>query len=162
MGRRCRGGRWDHAVSSRAGSCRDAPRRDARAPPRPRSSAAEPRGGRGLAWPPEPLPLVAWCARGGRATGSRLRRPRRAGWRPRLPGERGDSWALLYQRGNRKGWTDDGDRDRRLVARAPLKYRHTWPGFILLTALGVLLASLDRKSTRLNSSHEWISYAVVC
>src|SRR5438105_12368954 len=25
-----------------------------------------------------------------------------------------------------------------------------------------LLAGLDRKSTRLNSSHEWISYAVFC
>src|SRR5207247_11108069 len=29
--------------------------------------------------------------------------------------------------------------------------------------VGVLrIASLDRKSTRLNSSHEWISYAVFC
>src|SRR5438105_7349087 len=28
--------------------------------------------------------------------------------------------------------------------------------------VGVLFESLDRKSTRLNSSHEWISYAVFC
>src|SRR5207247_10303920 len=27
---------------------------------------------------------------------------------------------------------------------------------------GQLFANLDRKSTRLNSSHEWISYAVFC
>src|SRR5207247_11317927 len=28
--------------------------------------------------------------------------------------------------------------------------------------LSVTLAGIDRKSTRLNSSHEWISYAVFC
>src|SRR5207247_5380557 len=32
----------------------------------------------------------------------------------------------------------------------------------LLTPLGHVLEIEDRKSTRLNSSHEWISYAVFC
>src|SRR5207247_5888172 len=31
-----------------------------------------------------------------------------------------------------------------------------------LNRLAGILAGLDRKSTRLNSSHEWISYAVFC
>src|SRR5207247_3707750 len=30
------------------------------------------------------------------------------------------------------------------------------------TRAGEILTGLDRKSTRLNSSHEWISYAVFC
>src|SRR5207247_9523859 len=34
-------------------------------------------------------------------------------------------------------------------------------GFHLLLTLSMLIF-LDRKSTRLNSSHEWISYAVFC
>src|SRR5207247_10593730 len=37
--------------------------------------------------------------------------------------------------------------------------RYAWS---LLRNRGVLGLKLDRKSTRLNSSHEWISYAVFC
>src|SRR5438105_9773728 len=32
----------------------------------------------------------------------------------------------------------------------------------IVTALSLLKPAADRKSTRLNSSHEWISYAVFC
>src|SRR5207247_3135277 len=35
-----------------------------------------------------------------------------------------------------------------------------FPGFLVMAA--VLLTLTNRKSTRLNSSHEWISYAVFC
>src|SRR5207247_9013558 len=35
-------------------------------------------------------------------------------------------------------------------------------GVALGLPISFLLARQDRKSTRLNSSHEWISYAVVC
>src|SRR5207247_6624205 len=33
---------------------------------------------------------------------------------------------------------------------------------LVLMVFGVALSMVDRKSTRLNSSHEWISYAVFC
>src|SRR5207247_11423027 len=33
---------------------------------------------------------------------------------------------------------------------------------VLMPQLGDEVQALDRKSTRLNSSHEWISYAVFC
>src|SRR5207247_10751364 len=33
---------------------------------------------------------------------------------------------------------------------------------VLLAQIEVFAHALDRKSTRLNSSHEWISYAVFC
>src|SRR5438105_12365306 len=34
--------------------------------------------------------------------------------------------------------------------------------YVDATNLDAIRAALDRKSTRLNSSHEWISYAVFC
>src|SRR5258708_28244788 len=34
--------------------------------------------------------------------------------------------------------------------------------FVIITALALFFSSLDRKSTRLNSSHQIISYAVFC
>src|SRR5207247_2910973 len=46
----------------------------------------------------------------------------------------------------------------------PLQARH-WTDSIPLEyhyTAGVAGEALDRKSTRLNSSHEWISYAVFC
>src|SRR5690348_17597010 len=44
----------------------------------------------------------------------------------------------------------------RLIEDAALLWRHSGPGAV------VLLKSPDRKSTRLNSSHPSISYAVFC
>src|SRR5207247_10499948 len=56
-----------------------------------------------------------------------------------------------------------GDLGRSLVARAPVSdlVRQRLPLTLGLVAYAMALA-LDRKSTRLNSSHEWISYAVFC
>src|SRR6266536_2891831 len=62
---------------------------------------------------------------------------------------------LFYRRPTVPDWQlSPGDFDAAEVADAPLLY-----------ATGTGLAqspSRDRKSTRLNSSHEWISYAVFC
>src|SRR6266436_2559937 len=56
-----------------------------------------------------------------------------------------------------------------LVENAPAKHRGFWGGFAPLgVSVGNLLAAgafalvTDRKSTRLNSSHGYISYAVFC
>src|SRR2546422_5117305 len=45
--------------------------------------------------------------------------------------------------------------DIRIVACA-------WPGFVHGVFAGPKVAKVDRKSTRLNSSHGYISYAVFC
>src|SRR6266849_4836205 len=37
-----------------------------------------------------------------------------------------------------------------------------WPDFRVIPSAENPVLALDRKSTRLNSSHEWISYAVFC
>src|SRR5438105_8155777 len=41
-------------------------------------------------------------------------------------------------------------------------YKDFRPGTPLDDTLSILMVPPDRKSTRLNSSHEWISYAVFC
>src|SRR3712207_7075576 len=51
------------------------------------------------------------------------------------------------------------------VVRVPIGPRHVAPQFVIVTSpAGAhdVLAGLDRKSTRLNSSHANISYAVFC
>src|SRR2546429_6000945 len=54
------------------------------------------------------------------------------------------------------GWARGG----RLGALGSVTFRNSW---LLGTAIGLaLIARLDRKSTRLNSSHGYISYAVFC
>src|SRR3989339_1847319 len=45
----------------------------------------------------------------------------------------------------------------RSAARSPLRIKH-----LSVARLRCISASLDRKSTRLNSSHDQISYAVFC
>src|SRR5438105_6022456 len=50
----------------------------------------------------------------------------------------------------------------KVVQRVPVRIRLTGltPADVDLLRAG--LSAVDRKSTRLNSSHEWISYAVFC
>src|SRR5438105_13103331 len=44
----------------------------------------------------------------------------------------------------------------------PISFPACWRKLRDLCVSGSSSATLDRKSTRLNSSHEWISYAVFC
>src|SRR5438105_15244945 len=46
----------------------------------------------------------------------------------------------------------------------PLTIAWRWapPGLLVRPEAAVAVAAADRKSIRLNSSHEWISYAVFC
>src|SRR5438105_11102537 len=52
----------------------------------------------------------------------------------------------------RQGWAHESPQPR----LHQLEHRRVWLAGIVRSALQ------DRKSTRLNSSHEWISYAVFC
>src|SRR5258708_31453721 len=45
---------------------------------------------------------------------------------------------------------------------AALRERNAHPALVMIEALALDVAELDRKSTRLNSSHQIISYAVFC
>src|SRR5438105_12204685 len=53
----------------------------------------------------------------------------------------------------------DTEEARKKVFWTPFEER---TGVQVISADAGALASADRKSTRLNSSHEWISYAVFC
>src|SRR5216683_5919525 len=48
------------------------------------------------------------------------------------------------------------------ISRAPGARAREQPGFLRVAPLAVRLNDQDRKSTRLNSSHDQISYAVFC
>src|SRR5438552_7599875 len=50
----------------------------------------------------------------------------------------------------------------RFPGRKPLDYRKILTGILFVLKTGIAWADLDRKSTRLNSSHQIISYAVFC
>src|SRR5438105_12579411 len=43
-----------------------------------------------------------------------------------------------------------------------LAHENHYPAIDVLESVSRLMSTVDRKSTRLNSSHEWISYAVFC
>src|SRR3712207_8697269 len=58
-----------------------------------------------------------------------------------------------------RGWKESPDGGRGVLV--PPGILRDWPAWILLGSL-MLLALADRKSTRLNSSHANISYAVFC
>src|SRR5207247_4157021 len=74
---------------------------------------------------------------------------------PPSGGEQGDA-ATVADRGRAAaGEAAESGRGARVAAAAELSRRAGAVGH-----LGARLA--DRKSTRLNSSHEWISYAVFC
>src|SRR5207247_10004030 len=49
-----------------------------------------------------------------------------------------------------------------LLATGTTLNLQSFMGAIMALGVSVANAILDRKSTRLNSSHEWISYAVFC
>src|SRR5207247_5214546 len=48
------------------------------------------------------------------------------------------------------------------IAMLAFGFSESIAGWFSGTPVGDQFAALDRKSTRLNSSHEWISYAVFC
>src|SRR5207244_11750643 len=69
---------------------------------------------------------------------------------------------LAEERGGSRKWLDIAEEVERIV----MDKRKLWPNIefyaaVVLNALGVP-KDLDRKSTRLNSSHQIISYAVFC
>src|SRR5207247_2817657 len=74
--------------------------------------------------------------------------------RPWLPQRR--SLAELLFKGNRSFKTRTSFVTTRIVSRSTAATRSSSAG------PSTTRAALDRKSTRLNSSHEWISYAVFC
>src|SRR5207247_8978665 len=57
--------------------------------------------------------------------------------------------------------TGDQAKDARLIVQSGVGF---YSSFIVADRVTLVTrrAGLDRKSTRLNSSHEWISYAVFC
>src|SRR3712207_8148043 len=65
-----------------------------------------------------------------------------------------------------RSWLAYASDYSRFVPRSVPRGRLFWAGalgqFVPVLWLGVLGASIDRKSTRLNSSHANISYAVFC
>src|SRR5687768_18217110 len=70
-----------------------------------------------------------------------------------LRGDQGAAWRILPHRGARPERCDQGGREDSLGAHR----KHRDP-----PCRGLLRFDADRKSTRLNSSHGYISYAVFC
>src|SRR5207247_11257255 len=80
--------------------------------------------------------------------------------RPRPPSSTLFPYTTLFR-------SELGDRRVGLRAQLPAErgervLRDVEPERLLLHPQQLVLLELDRKSTRLNSSHEWISYAVFC
>src|SRR5207247_9747184 len=77
-------------------------------------------------------------------------------------GERRDAVALEEgeRRSRREGASRNGDVERVGRAAAVGEHVHEVGGRAGHRGGKALAGELDRKSTRLNSSHEWISYAV--
>src|SRR3712207_8693211 len=74
-------------------------------------------------------------------------------------------YTTLFRSAEERGWTvlvdqTDGLRERELLVAGGVRH-HLIDGLIL-SPVAVGAADLDRKNTRLNSSHVNISYAVFC
>src|SRR2546422_7369797 len=70
------------------------------------------------------------------------------------------SWAVFLRKGYPESAQADSSRHvRKAKILAPESSQHLW---VWRTSSSLVATSQDRKSTRLNSSHGYISYAVFC